>query len=104
MPVGRLADFEAHRAVAALSEEDYRASIRLLERDHRMLAGETRNVFAAVRNLGSATWPGGSAVPPEIRMAYHWHDGEGGALVQDGHRTPFPVAVAPARSASSRSG
>ena len=60
-----------------------------------MLAGETRNVFAAVRNLGSATWPGGSAVPPEIRMAYHWRDGEGGALVQDGHRTPFPVAVAP---------
>ena len=70
-------------------------SIRLLERDHRMLAGETRNVFAAVRNLGSATWPGGSGLPPEIRMAFQWRDGDGAVLVQDGHRTPFPVAVAP---------
>jgi hypothetical protein len=95
VPVGRLADYEAHRALAALSEEDYRAAIRLLERDHRMLAGETRNVFAAVRNLGSATWPGGTGLPPEIRMAYRWRDGEGAVLVPDGHRTPFPAAVAP---------
>jgi hypothetical protein len=60
-----------------------------------MLAGETRNVFAAVRNLGSATWPGGTGLPPEIRMAYRWRDGEGAVLVPDGHRTPFPAAVAP---------
>ncbi len=51
--VGLRADFEPHRAGAALSEADYAASVRLLERDHRMVAGETRNVFAAVRNLGS---------------------------------------------------
>lgn len=93
--LGRRADFEAHRAGRALSEQDYRASIRLLERDHRMRAGETRNVFVAVRNLGTATWPGGSGLPPEIRMSYHWRDGEGGMLVHDGRRTPFPVAVAP---------
>ena len=93
--VGLRADFEAHRGSAALSEGDYRASIRLLERDHRMLAGETRNVFAGVRNLGTATWPGGTAFPPEIRMSYHWRDGDGEMLVHDGDRTPFPAAVGP---------
>jgi hypothetical protein len=93
--VGRRADYEAHRASAELSEADYRASIRLLERDHRMLAGETRNVYVTVRNRGTATWPGGTGLPPEIRMSYHWRDGAGEVLVHDGHRTPFPVAVAP---------
>jgi hypothetical protein len=95
VPVGRRADFEAHRASAALAEEDYRASIRLLERDHRMLAGETRNVYAGVRNLGTATWPGGTDQPPEVRVSYHWRDADGGILIHDGHRTPFPAAVAP---------
>jgi hypothetical protein len=93
--VGLRPDFEAYRAGAALSEEDYRAAIRLVERDHRMLAGETRNVFVAVRNLGSATWPGGTGLPPEVRMSYHWRDADGELLVHDGHRSPFPAAVAP---------
>jgi hypothetical protein len=93
--VGLRADFQAHRAGAALSDADYAAAIRLLERDHRMLAGETRNVFVAVRNRGRATWPGGTGQPPEIRMSYHWRDGDGELLVHDGHRSPFPVAVAP---------
>jgi hypothetical protein len=60
-----------------------------------MLAGETRNVYAGVRNLGTATWPGGTDQPPEIRMSYHWRDAAGELLVHKGHRTPFPAAVGP---------
>jgi hypothetical protein len=75
--------------------EAYGAAIRVLERDHRMLVGETRNVFAAVRNHGTLTWPAGAGSAPEIRVSYHWCDADGGMLVHDGHRTPFPAAVAP---------
>ena len=62
--VGRRADFEAHRGSAALSDGDYRASIRLLERDHRMLAGETRNVYAACATSGRRRGPGVTACRP----------------------------------------
>jgi hypothetical protein len=89
------ADLEAVWAGRRREPEAYGAAIRPLERDHRMLAGETRNVFVAVRNHGTLTWPAGDGAEPEIRMAYHWRDGAGQMLVHDGPRTVFPAAVAP---------
>lgn len=73
--VGRRADYEAHRASAELSEADYRASIRLLERDHRMLgSGVTAPATGGAHELGldvvheQVRWFGcGTCVPMDVR-------------------------------------
>ncbi len=88
-------DFEAAHGGRCLEPAAYQAAIRPLERDHRMLAGETRNVHVAVRNHGTVTWPWGEGRAPEIRVSYHWRHASGAMLIHDGHRTPFPAAVAP---------
>ncbi len=94
----------AHGRARCLEPDAYQASIRPLERDHRMLAGETRNVYVGRpqprdRRRGRA----GECRPPEIRLSYHWRDADGAMLIHDGHRTPFPAAVvAGRRSASCR--
>lgn len=94
-PVGLRADIEAVWAGRELEPEAYRAAIRPLGRDHRMHAGETRNVYVAVRNDGPVTWPGGEDGAPVIRLSYHWRDAGGATEIHDGHRSPFPAAVAP---------
>ena len=83
---------------------DYRASIRVLERDHRMLAGETRNVFAAVRNLGAATWPWGAAPAardPDVLPLARRRRRDASSTTATARRSP--PRSGPARSASSRS-
>lgn len=89
------AELEAACVGGPLEPAAYRAAFRPLERDLRMVAGETRNVHVAVRNLGTATWPWGEGRAPEIRASYHWLRASGTSLIHDGQRTPFPGSVAP---------
>ena len=82
-----------------LEPEAYRASIEVFERDHRIAFGEQRPVFVRVRNEGTAHWPGGADLPPEIRVSYHWRDPAGNMVVHEGSRSSFPSAVAPGETA-----
>ncbi len=77
-----------------LPDEAYRARLRLLEDDLRLIAGETRTFDVEVENLGSETWPGGMRASPQIRLAYRWLDADG-SVAAEGLRTPIPAPLRP---------
>jgi Glycosyltransferase sugar-binding region containing DXD motif len=66
-------------------------SVRLLEPDLRMYAGEQRGLLVEVRNTGNERWPGGLEAEPRIRLSCRL-DG------QEGPRTPLPAALDPSES------
>ena len=55
-----------------LGEDDYRASLTLLDDDLRLVAREWRTFDVEVRNLGTTQWPGGLDARPQIRVGYRW--------------------------------
>jgi hypothetical protein len=56
-------------------------------------AGVTGRARLALENAGSATWRARGKTG--VRLAYHWLDPLGNAIVWDGIRTAFPGAIAP---------
>ena len=56
-------------------------------------AGVTGRARLVLENAGSATWR--SRGKTGVRLAYHWLDPLGNAIVWDGIRTAFPGPVAP---------
>ena len=59
-------------------------------------AGATARARVALENAGSATWR--SRGRTGVRLAYHWLDPLGNALVWDGLRSALPYPVAPGES------
>ena len=76
-----------------LPESAYRAELSFVNDEERMTAGESREVFVRVKNLGDEHW--GWGWESGIRVAYRWRDGDGGLVVPEGLRTPLPASVAP---------
>jgi hypothetical protein len=77
-----------------LPEEAYRARLRLLDDDLRVVAGEERLFDVEVENLGTERWPGGLDSHPQIRVGCRWITGDGTPL-SDNARTPFGGPVDP---------
>jgi len=73
----------------------YRARLEIIERDHRMTAGDGRMIHLRITNLGVETWPWGLEQRPEIRISYRWLNRDGTLRVPEGLRTPFPCSVRP---------
>lgn len=69
-------------------------TIRLLEPDVRMYAGEQRGLFVEVTNETEEIWPGGVEEEPRVRLSYRL-DG------MEGARSPLPAPLAPGESAIS---
>jgi hypothetical protein len=67
-------------------------SVRLLEPDLRMYAGEHRGLLVEVTNIGGERWPGGIDAEPRIRLSCRL-DG------RDGPRSPLPAPLEPGESA-----
>lgn len=80
---------------APLADGDYRAAVRVLERDIRAIPGRTLRIHAHVENRGGARWRGGADALPEIRLTHRWLDGEGVQIGPDRPRTPFPCDLPP---------
>jgi len=72
---------------------DYRAHIRLLDDDLRLVAGEPRTFDVEIANRGGARWPGGMTAHPQIRLAYRWIGSDG--VPVEGLRTGIGAALAP---------
>ena len=66
-------------------------SVRLLEPDLRMYAGEHRGLLVEVTNIGNERWPGGLDADPKIRLSCRL-DG------QEGPRSALPAPVEPGES------
>jgi hypothetical protein len=77
----------------SLEPNAYRASFAPFEQDWRMLTGECRPIFFAIRNDGTARWPWGLDEPPLIRIAYRWLDANGEVVVPEAPRSGFPSPV-----------
>jgi hypothetical protein len=67
-------------------------SVRLLEPDLRMYAGERRGLLVEVTNTGSERWPGGLDAEPRIRLSCRLNG-------REGPRSPLPAPVEPGESA-----
>lgn len=77
-----------------LPQEAYRARLRLLDDDLRIVAGEERLFEVEVENLGTERWPGGLDAHPQIRIGCRWLATDG-TPVSEGVRTPFGAPVDP---------
>ncbi len=75
--------------------EAYRALLQPIERDHRMIAGEGRQIHLKITNIGEETWPWGNLQRPEIRVSYRWRQPDGAVLIAEGLRSGFPCSVRP---------
>jgi len=63
-----------------------------------VVGGSEIGVDLELRNDGSRTW-----LPDRsFALSYHWFDGDGGVVVWDGRRTPFPHEVAPGETVALR--
>lgn len=93
-PVAPGSEVERRWDARPISSGAYRAAITQLERDCRMHVGERRGIHVRVENRGDETWPGGLEREPAIRLAHCWRL-PGGALLDEGPRSPLPGPVAP---------
>jgi hypothetical protein len=94
------AEIDAHTAPAAgaaLTEDDYRARIELIDQeDRRMAPGERTLFYVRVINEGGTAWPWSADQEPQVRVAYHWRRAGDGELVHyEGIRSLFPVRIGP---------
>jgi hypothetical protein len=80
----------------SLSDADYRAQVKLLDDDHRVVAGERRAFDVEVTNLGTTHWPGAVDPHPQIRLGYRWIGADGERI--EGGRTPIGSVVRPGES------
>jgi hypothetical protein len=64
----------------------------------RVTAGEEFEVRGSLENRSSGVWP--AAGPTRVRLSYHWLDGSGGMIEQEGRRSPLPHDVAPGQRVS----
>jgi hypothetical protein len=99
VPAATREEIDRHWWGRTLGEGAYRARLTLVAADETLTVGEQRTVDVRVENLGDTTWPWGKDAEPEIRLAYRWYGADGGAVVRDGLRTPFPADVPPGASA-----
>jgi hypothetical protein len=76
-----------------LAEEDYRASIEVLDEPERLLECERRTFDVLVGNLGGTTWPAGPGGEPQIRLSYQWL-ASAGDVVAFGLHTTLPADLA----------
>jgi len=75
----------------------YRATLRVLERPKRIVAGEQVCVRLVVRNDGAERWPGGDERRPLIRLGHRWL-ADGGQVTADRGRTDLPGPISPGES------
>lgn len=80
----------------AIGEDAYRAELRLLDDDLRLVCGEWRTFDVEVRNAGAERWPGGMEQHPQIRLAYRWAHA---TAPQEGMRTALPAPLEPGAGA-----
>jgi hypothetical protein len=81
-----------------LDASAYRATIEVVERDRRLVAGRHRPVLVRVRNEGGEVWPG-LRREPLLLLTYRWLAVDGAVLVPSGFRTAFPASVSPGEAA-----
>lgn len=60
-----------------------------------MAPGELREMYFRVQNTGRETWLWDLDRPPRVRLSYHWHRRDGGAVLTEGPRSPLPCRVKP---------
>lgn len=79
---------------ASARPEDLRAKLVRHETPRGLCPGEATNVEVVLLNIGDEPWD------PETRdrLAYHWRDAAGQAVIYDGERTQLPEVVAPGES------
>lgn len=80
-----------------LGEADYRASLKLLDDDLRLVAREWRTFDVEVSNLGTSEWPGGLEARPQIRVGYRWVGRRG--RLKEGTQTCLGAPLRPGASA-----
>jgi hypothetical protein len=90
------AEIDSHLVTTGLTQEWYRAEIRLVDPPPVVGAGTTRRFLVAVRNRGDALWPAGDEPARPIRLGYRWRDTSGAHTVHEG-RTLLPESVPPGR-------
>jgi hypothetical protein len=80
-------------SAAGLDADVYAVQWRDVAAPARVRSGERFAVPAVVTNSSAAEWrrDGGA----RVRLAYHWLDGQGNAVVQDGERTELPAPLPP---------
>jgi hypothetical protein len=78
---------------AALPENGFKAEIKAQFRDDRV--SEAGSIFfdVEVKNLSQHVWPSRGSNP--VRLAYHWLNQDGGAIVFDGERTLLSCDLGP---------
>jgi len=84
-----------------LGEDDYRASLTLLDDDLRLVAREWRTFDVEVRNLGTTQWPGGLDARPQTASATAGSPSAAGT--RRACRRASAARCAPAQARSSRS-
>ena len=67
-------------------------------------AGSRATATVELENAGSAVWRPGASRTEGIKLAYHWLDGRGNAIVWDGLRTELGGEVAPGERARVEAG
>lgn len=73
----------------------HRGALTVLERDERVLPGETRAFAVRVENRGDERWLRGDWGERPVRLAYRILRPDGTVVVDEGLRTPLPADVAP---------
>lgn len=95
VPVAGRREIDAYWDERQVSEDAYKATLRLIERDRRMRVGERRVFYFRVHNQGPETWPFGPLRHPEITVCYCWLRPDGTVAVNEGLHSPLTAYLRP---------
>lgn len=95
LPEAGRREIDAHWDERSVCEDAYKATLRLIEQDRRMRAGERREFHFRIHNQGSETWPFGPHRRPEVTVCYRWLLADGTVLVPEGLHSPLTADLRP---------